>query len=241
SAYAQSPRGFCAGPLADVRIGGYPDSRLHISAPDRDTEQYFDWRDRLVETKASAQSSESTSVHRPIVYNTYDNLDEVTEVQSYDGDGVSITLTGGVPNAPSASLLRAQTITSYDDQGRVYKTQEYSVDPSNGNVSTSALTTQVWYNHRGLVIKTSNPGGEVDKSAYDGAGRKTVSYVTDGGGDTSWSDAGNVTGDNVLSQVENTYDKDGDIIFVIDRERNHDETATGALGNPTTAPKPRVS
>src|SRR5262249_45073856 len=97
------------------------------SAPDRDTEQYFDWRDRLLETKASAQSSESTSVHRPIVYNTYDNLDEVTEVQSYDGDGVSITLTGGVPNAPSASLLRAQTITSYDDQGRVYKTQEYSV------------------------------------------------------------------------------------------------------------------
>src|SRR6202023_2458042 len=88
---------------------------------------------------------------------------------------------------------------------------------------------------------TWHPGGIVDKSTYDGAGRETVSYVTDGGGDTTWADAGNVTGDNVLSQVEKTYDKDGDVIFVVDRERNHDETTTGALGNPTTAPKARVS
>jgi RHS repeat-associated protein len=211
------------------------------SAPDRVTEQYYDWRDRLVATKASAQSSESTSVHRPIVYKTYDNLNEVTEVQSYDGDGVSITFTSGVPNAPSASLLRAQTITSYDDQGRVYKTQEYSVDPSTGTVSTNALTTNTWYDHRGDVIKTSNPGGEVDKSAYDGAGRVTTSYVSDGGGDSTWTDATNVTGDNVLSQAETTYDKDGNVILVTDRERNHDETTTGALGNPTTAPKARVS
>jgi RHS repeat-associated protein len=221
------------------------------SAADRVMEQYFDWRDRLVATKQGAQSSEDTTTHRPIIYNTYDNLDEITEVQRYDGDGVSITFTGGVPNAPSASLLRAQTITSFDDQGRVYKTQTYSVDPSTGNVSASALTTQEWYNHRGLGIKTSNPGesnsepsasalGVVDKSQYDGAGRETIHYVTDGGGDSSWSDAGSVTGDNVLSQVETTYDKDGNSIMVTDRERNHDETATGALGNETTTPKARV-
>jgi RHS repeat-associated protein len=211
------------------------------SAPDRVTEQYFDWRDRLVATKASAQSSESTSVHRPIVYNTFDNLDEVTEVQSYDGDGVTITFTSGVPNAPAASKLRAQTITSFDDQGRVYKTQQYSVDPSTGTVSTNALTTNTWYDHRGDVIKVSKPGGEVDKSAYDGAGRVTTSYVSDGGGDSAWTDVTNVTGDNVLSQVETTYDKDSNSILVTDRERNHDETTTGALGNPTTVPKARVS
>ncbi|MFL5244587.1 MAG: RHS repeat-associated core domain-containing protein [Gemmataceae bacterium] len=50
-----------------------------------------------------------------------------------------------------------------------------------------------------------------------------------------------MTGDNVLSQTESTYDKDGKVILVTDRERNHDETTTGALGNPTTAPKARVS
>ena len=38
-----------------------------------------------------------------------------------------------------------------------------------------------------------------------------------------------------------TCDKDGNAILVTDRQRNHDETATGALGNPTTAPKSRVS
>src|SRR5207248_9370065 len=86
-----------------------------------------------------------------------------------------------------------------------------------------------------------NPGGEVGKSLFDGAGRETTSYVSDGGGDSSWSDAGNVTGDNVLSQIETTYDKDGNSIMVTDRERNHDETTTGALGNPSTAPKARVS
>ncbi|MFL5241992.1 MAG: RHS repeat domain-containing protein [Gemmataceae bacterium] len=211
------------------------------TAADRVTEQYYDWRDRLVASKDGVQATEDTTTHRPITYRTYDNLDEVTEVQQYDGDTVSITSTGGVPNAPSASLLRAQTITSYDDQGRVYKTQEYSVDPSTGTVSTNALTTQRWYDHRGDVIKSSNPGGEVNKSQFDGAGRATISYVSDGGGDAAWADASNVTGDNVLSQIESTYDKDGNVILVTDCERNHDETTTGALGNPTTAPKARVS
>jgi RHS repeat-associated protein len=211
------------------------------SAADRVTEQYFDWRDRLVATKDGVQGTEDTSTHRPITFKTYDNLNEVTEVQQYDGDGVTITSTNGVPNAPSASLLRAETITSYDDQQRVYKTQTYSVDPSSGSVSTNALTTQNWYNHRGEVIKSSNPGGEVHKSQFDGAGRETVSYVSDGGGDSTWADATNVTGDNVLSQIETTYDKDSNAIMVTDRERNHDETTTGALGNPTTAPKARVS
>jgi len=31
----------------------------------------------------------------------------------------------------------------YDEQGRVYRTQVYSVDPSNGNVSTYARNR--WY------------------------------------------------------------------------------------------------
>ena len=48
----------------------------------------------------------------------------------------------------------------------------------------------------------------VTGAQFDGAGRETVSYVSDGGGDTTWTDATNVTGDNVLSQVESTYDKD---------------------------------
>jgi RHS repeat-associated protein len=210
-------------------------------AADRVTNDYYDWRDRLVATKDGVQVSEGTTTHRPITYYTYDNLDEVTEVQSYDGDGVTITSSGGVPQAPSSSLLRAQTVASYDDQGRVYQAQQYGVNPSTGSVSTYALTTNTFYNHRGAVIKTSEPGGLVTKTTYDGAGRATVVYTTDGGGDSSWSDAGTVTGDAVLEQAECNYDADGNVILTTTRQRNHDETTTGALGNASTTPKARVS
>src|SRR5439155_1814182 len=125
-----------------------------------------------------------------------------TTIQQLDGDGVSITVTNSVPQAPSSSLLREQTNISYDDQMRVYQTQVYDVNQTTGVLSSSALTTNTWYNHRGQAIKVSNPGGLVNKAQFDGAGRQTESYSTDGGGDTSWSDAGNVTGDNVLSQID---------------------------------------
>jgi RHS repeat-associated protein len=212
-----------------------------VGAANRVTNAYYDWRDRLVATKAGVQTSEGTTTHRPIVYYTLDNLGEVTQTQEYDGDGVTISSSGGVPTAPSSSLLRAQAITSYDEQGRVYQTQVYGVDPSSGSVSTYALTANTWYNHRGAVIKTSAPGGLVTKATFDGAGRTTAVYTTDGGGDSSWSDAGNETGDAVLQQVEYAYDADGNVTLTTTRQRNHDETATGALGNATTAPKARVS
>src|SRR5262249_51000406 len=90
------------------------------------------------------------------------------------------------------------------------------------------------------VSKVSQPGGLVSKALYDGAGRVTKQFATDGGGDSAWSDAGNVTGDAVLSQPEFQYDANGNPILTIAKERFHDETATGELGNATTAPKARV-
>ena len=104
-------------------VGGGTANRL--------TQYFYDWRDRLVATKSGVQYSEDDGVNRPIVYTTYDNLNEAVEVQQYTGDGVSITTTDGVPDAPDASLLRAQKVYAYDNQGRVYQTQVYDVDPSN--------------------------------------------------------------------------------------------------------------
>lgn len=45
-----------------------------------------------------------------------------------------------LPDKPSSSLLRARTTTDYDDQGRVFRTRVYSVDPSTGAISSTALT-----------------------------------------------------------------------------------------------------
>jgi RHS repeat-associated protein len=218
------------------------------SAANRVTNNYYDWRDRLVATKSGVQASEDTTTHRPILYYTLDNLSETTQVDRYDGDTVTSTSSGGVPQAPSAALLRARSTSSYDEQGRVYLTQVYSVNPSTGAVSTTSLNTNTWFNHRGLVIESSQPGGLKTKNAYDGASRTTVVYTTDGNGDAapgtanSWANAGTVsTTNNVLTQVETSYDNDSNVLLTTMRQRNHDEATGGPLGNETTTPKARVS
>src|SRR5262249_6006966 len=156
---------------------------------------------------------EDTTTHRPIIYDTLDNLGEVTLEQHFDGDGVTITSTNGVPNAPSSSLRRAQTAVSYDEQGRVYQTVFYDVNQSTGAVSSTGLTTNTYYNHRALVIEVSRPGGQVEKSQFDGAGRLTNEYTTDGAGGTSWTSAASVASDNVLEQTDTSYDAASNVIL----------------------------
>jgi YD repeat-containing protein len=212
-----------------------------LSQADRVTEFFYDWRNRQVAVKAGVEGSESTSLNRPISYTDYDNLGEVTKTRTYDGDAVTITSTGGVPNAPSSSLLRSQSTASYDELGRVYLSEVYTVDPSSGSVGSYTLKSNSWFDARGQVIKSSQPGGLVQKMAYDGAGRVTTSYTTDGGGDSGYGDADDVTGDNVLEQSETAYDSSGNVLSTTSRQRFHDETGTGALGTPTTGNHARVS
>jgi RHS repeat-associated protein len=219
-----------------------------LGAAARVSQNWYDWRDRVVASKDGVQGSESDGTNRPIMVTTYDNRNEVTQTQRYSGDGVTPQVAGGVLQALSPSLLRAQTSTSYDDQGRVYQTQVSDVSPTTGVVGMYTLTTNDWYNHRGLVMKDSPAGGPSTKTAYDGAGRATVTYTTDANGDAapgqpnSWANAATVSSTNaVLEQVETGYDADGNVVQTTTRQRNHDETTGGPLGNPTTAPKARVS
>jgi len=211
------------------------------SEANRVTQFYHDWRQRTVATKSGVETTESTSVNRPISYVELDNLGQVIASEMYDGDGVTITTTNGVPDKPSSSLRRSRSETNFDEQGRAYQSKTFSVDPTNGNISTNALTSNSWFDHRGQIIKQSSPGGLVMKYQYDGAGRTTKSFVTDGGGDSAWSDADDITGDVVLEQTEPTYDVSGNVLMTTQRRRNHDETGTGELGTATTGVKARVS
>jgi RHS repeat-associated protein len=227
--------------------GGVGDSNLTQyteypggSAAARVTQVWSDWRDRPVAAKAGVQGTEDTTTHRPIVYATYDNLDQVTQLQQYDGDGVTLSTSNGVPQPPSASLLRAQANLGYDDQGRLFQTQVYDVNPSTGSVSTNALTTNDYYDHRGNLVAQSDPGGLWSKGSYDGVGRLVYSYSTDGAGGTTWAAASSVSGDNVLEQQQIVYDAASNPIEEIDKQRFHDETATGSLGDPNTGPHARV-
>jgi YD repeat-containing protein len=227
--------------------GGVGDSNLTQytaypgnSATARVGQFWYDWRDRQVASKSGVQTNEDNTTHRPIIYTNFDNLDEAIQIQQYDGDGVTLTSSNGVPQPPSTSLLRAQENISYDDQGRVYQTQVYDVNPTTGTVSTNALTTNLYYDHRGDLVAQSVPGGLWSKAQYDGAGRLTYSYATDGAGGTSWTAANSVTSDNVLEQQHNIYDAASNVIETIDKQRFHNETATGPLGDPNTGPKARV-
>jgi len=211
-----------------------------LGAPNRVTDYWYDWRDRQVAMKSGVQSSESDGTNRPILVTTYDNLDEVTETQQYLGDGVTPQIVNGVLQPLSSSLLRAQEIDSYDDQGRLYRTQVYDVNPSTGTVSTTALTTNYYYDHRGNLIAEADPGGLWTKSSYDGAGRDVMDSSTDGAGGTSWSAASSVANDTVLEQVQTVYDAEGNPIETIDRQRFHNATGTGALGSPSSGIGARV-
>ncbi|MBX9622457.1 MAG: RHS repeat protein [Gemmataceae bacterium] len=215
--------------------------RPGFGASDRVTQTWYDWRDRPVAVKEGVQVAEAIAVNRPLTYLTYNNLDELIKTRVFDADGVTVADADndGVPDAPADSLLRARTDTPYDELGRVYRSDEYGVNQTTGAVGAT-LTTQWWRDTRGLVVSTEAPGGRGDKTAYDGAGRVTAAYVTAGGGG-SYAGALNVALDTVWAQTEYAYDAAGTLLKTTARERVHGETATGALGTATTAPKARVT
>jgi uncharacterized delta-60 repeat protein/RHS repeat-associated protein len=210
------------------------------AADDRVTQNWYDWRNRLVASKGGIQSSEGTDVQRMLTYYTLDNGGRVRSVETFDADNVTITTgSNGVPVAPNESLRRSKQTLEYDDQGRLFAAHTFSVDPDDGSESSDSLNEYTWYDKRGSVIKTIQPGGLVTKNEYDGAGRLTVSYLSDGGGDTppqeslTADSADDVTGDKVVQQTEYSYDANGNVTLLTVRERTHDTTGTGALGLPT--------
>jgi uncharacterized delta-60 repeat protein/RHS repeat-associated protein len=218
------------------------------------TDFYYDWRDRQVASKSGVLlngsnqpdpggETNSASVQRLVSYTTYDNLGEVTQQDQYDGDGVVMVTSNastdsgndGVPDAPGTNKLRARIKTDYDDQGRVWRSGVFRVDQSTGATTETALRSWNWYDHRGSLIKTFSPGGLSTKYAYDGAGRVTGEYLTDGGGDApiaatnggGWWNAGALDGDHVLEQHETQYDADGNASLMTTRMRFHDAPEPG--------------
>ena len=218
----------------------YPDA---TATHNRVAQMTYDWRDRLVGTKAGVQSSEDSTTHRPIVFCTLDNLGRCTSRCQYDGDGVTL---GTTP--PAATLLRKRVDTAYDDQDRPYNVKVFDVNQANGtdgltgsSTLASGLVANTYYDHRGDPIASVPPGAPVTKKTYDGAGRTAKQYVTDGAAGATWAAAGTVTGDHVLQQVQYTYDPDGNAVLTTSKQRFNDATATGELGTTTTSPGAWVS
>ena len=118
----------------------------------------------------------------------------MTEQQHYDGDGVTITSTGGVPNAPSASLLRAsrqRALTIW--AGSIRRSSIRSIPvPA---MWAASLDTEYYRDWRGNLIETIQPNGPVMKYSYNGLGGKIAEYDSDGAGGTSYAAASSVASD----------------------------------------------
>lgn len=190
------------------------------SGDTRVTAYGYDWRNR--QTSRDGEVDDYAKTY-------YDNLDRVVKTERYDTTSVG-------------NLIAKQEV-SYDDLGRVYQTDSYAVDPSDGSVG-NALTGKNWYDASGYLIKSIAPGaGKVyAKSVYDGLGRAIKTYTGYDTSETSYADAGTVTGDTVLEQTETTYDAAGNATLVKRRQRLHDATGTGELTTiGGSQPKARVS
>jgi RHS repeat-associated protein len=213
------------------------------SQPDRIAVTAFDWQGNQVLSEGGLVTG-SNSTPRAITFDHYDNQGELTEADQYDGTSdtlAAVGFTSGVPNTPTSALL-AKSTASYDDQGRVYQTNTYSVS---SGAATSGLIGNTFYDHNGNLLAVYNTGQPTLKYKYDGANRVTAAYTTDGGAVnnsgtplTAWSDAGSVANDVVVTETDSTYDPDGNATLTVTKDRlsTDSNSATGALGGPSTSP-----
>ena len=158
-------------------------------------------------------------------------------------DTANITLRSSV--APYVSSQIAKSTMDYDNQGRVFRSTMYSVNPNSGAVSATGIESDAWFDHDDNAIETHSSGGAFYKTVYDGADRPIINYTTDGGAvalshpDMSWSAANSVGNDIVLAQTQTVYDNNGNVIETITKDRDHDVgNVTGALAGAALAGQP---
>lgn len=193
---------------------------LHVDATNvRVTRFAYDWRNRSIETDGEIDYFEKR---------TYDNLNRLIKTERYN-----TTATGNL-------LSRAETL--FDDRSRVYRTIQYGVNPSTGAVG-NALTSNVWFDASGNAIQSLLAGSKLfTKTTYDSLGRSIALYsgYTPTG---STNDPTSVAGDVILEQLETLYDAASNTVQTTNRQRYHNapDTQLGALANPASSPKARLT
>lgn len=221
----------------------------------RVTEYAYDDRDRVAGIKDGVKldssgnaipGSESAADQRTLTTYEYDHLDRPIAIRQYDGDGLTLSTDVTAFKTANESLLRGLSTLKYDEVGRLFQTKVFGVHPTNGTYSeTVYLESSTWYDAGGNISKTFAIGGLVTKYVYDGAGRNTITYFTDGLGDPASGATGGYAAalsvgdsdgsggadstDNVLEQVEYAYDGSGNLILTTTRQRFHNETIPGRL------------
>ncbi|MBE7457336.1 MAG: RHS repeat-associated core domain-containing protein [Planctomycetia bacterium] len=179
-----------------------------------DTEMRYDWRNRRCLTVNPAA---------PHTLVKYDNLDRVTVAGTYTattnldpGDDPSTT-----ENGNRADLSK----TSFDEWGRVYKTESYD-DPGDATPA-DALVSNTYYDRRSLVWASDPPNSGVSFVQYDGAGRMTASFLgTQFDSAKYTSNVPDYPDDNegIVQHTAYTLNDTGEVEQVVTKELNHNDT-----------------
>jgi RHS repeat-associated protein len=167
------------------------------------------------------------------------NSDGVPDALDNNDDGIpSDPDLDGNGSTDATSPLRALTAMEYDEQGRGFRSTTYNVNQNSGEystASTSTIVSEMWFDHRGNVVKSHATEQASHKMQYDGAGRLTKSFVIADTDDTTWADAMSINGDTVLQQMESLYDANSNLVLSITRTRFDGVDGTGSLLLPTSS------
>ena len=191
------------------------------SGNDRIVNYGFDYRDR----RNSVTQTDGTTTWNTAT--SYNNLDKPLQNTT--------SVVGG--------NMIAQSRTLYDALGRVYRHETDGVDPTGGSI-VNTLISQNWYDLGGNIIKASQAGTtSFTKTVFDALNRPTATYVgcVPGESGVPTGDDNNVSTDTILEQNETSYDRGGNAILAVKRQRFDDATGTGPLQDVNNQPEARVS
>lgn len=202
--------------------GGVGDGNLtqvtqhpYWNQPDRNTTNYYDWRDRPVASvnAATATYTRLNNLGQPLRQDVFDVTDGNVLPTTEPGSAANIAAAGsdgGVAEPSDMHGLRARNTVLFDDRGSAYRSIQSGVDPSNGIISGS-LTTNAFHDGRGNTIETDAPGGLVTRDTYDGTGRDTLHSIG--------------SKNTVVEQVQTTYNLMGNPVLFSTGDRISDTTA----------------
>ncbi|MCG8651129.1 MAG: hypothetical protein MI861_14925, partial [Pirellulales bacterium] len=162
----------------------------------RSTNYVYDFRSRRI--MVIGEESQCTQ-------NTYNNLNQLTEVTGHDG-------CTGTP--PVAGTLLSKQESFFDDRGRVYQSKTYAVDPSTGTVG-NALTESSWFDQGGNLTKqiAAGAGDAYSRNEYNNLGRVTVSL-------TAYEDNSAPNDEVVITKNEMVYDQAGNLLSTTVNQRD---------------------
>lgn len=169
---------------------------------------------------------------RCVLSTTNDGIRDLLQATTYDNQNNLVSSTSYHAAVDDANRTAYYT-SALDALARPYLQQAYGVNQSNGAL-TYPLKTESWYDPRGLLIKTVQPGfNGYTKTQFDTLRRVNSSYLAyppTGGLDGNSND---VTDDIVIEQNETSYDDASNLLLRTARQRFHDATGTGPLNGPS--------